>query len=570
MQETTLRVTVAAVAPAGDRAFRQQGTMLTIPAGATASTDTVTVTAVDNDEDAPDVTVTISAEVAAGHAAAPPAGTLTIADDDDRPRVQLLLDPASIGEAAGSSTVTASLSRPSSEATTVEVAVEPADNATAGDFSLSENLVLTIAAGARDSDGTVTVTAVNDDIFRPNRTLTVTGTAANSRGVTGPVERTLTIEEDEAAPIITLALSADAIEEGGTALVTASVSDALGVPVTLAVTATGRAGDFTQSGTTLTIATGQTGSTGTVTITAVDNDIDAADTAIRVTAVVGGAELTAPAPVELTVRDDENAPSVSLERSPATIAEDGGEATVVAALTHPSSADTIVRVTAQPVAPAQPRDFEQTGTRLVVLAGDTASAGTVTIAAVDNDVDAPDRTVTVTGTAANAYGLSGQPEAVNIDIVDDEAKPAAHLILNPPSVTERSGSSTVTARLSHPSGEPTTVTVTVSPGAHTDADDFSVSTNRTLTIAADKHASTGTVTITAVDDDSFGPDGSVTVSATAVNSHGVGDPADRSLTIEEDDPRPAAVPGAVRGGDRRGRRGGGDHGGRSIGWRTLR
>ena len=129
---------------------------------------------------------------------------------------------------------------------------------------------------------------------------------------------------------------------------------------------------------------------------------------------------------------------------------------------------------------------------------------------------------------------------MTIDIVDDEPEPTAHLILNPPSVTERSDSSTVTARLSHPSGEPTTVTVTVSPGAHTDADDFSVSTNRTLTIAADEHASTGTVTITATDDDSYGPDGTVTVTAMAVNSHGVGDPAARSLTIEEDDPRPAA------------------------------
>ena len=546
VQEITLRVTVAAVEPAGDRAFRQQGTMLTIPAGATASTDTVTVTAVDNDEDAPDVTVTISAEVAAGHASAPPAGTLTIADDDARPRVRLQLSPASIGEAAGSSTVTASLSRPSSEATTVEVAVEPADNATAGDFSLSANLVLTIAAGARDSAGTVTVTAVNDDIFRPNRTLTVTGTAANSRGVTGPVARTLTIEEDEATPIITLALSADAIDEaGGTATVSATLGGALDRAVTVTVSAAPKPIAFVGqvdigANRELTFVAGQVSSTGTVTITAVDNDIDAADTAIRVTAVVGGGELTAPAPVELTVRDDEDAPSVSLERSPATIAEDGGEATVVTALTHPSSADTIVQVTAQPVAPAQPRDFEQTGTQLAILAGETVGVWTVTIAAVDNDVDAPDRTVTVTGTAANAYGLSGQPEAVTIDIVDDEAEPTAHLILNPPSVTERSGSSTVTARLSHPSGEPTTVTVTVSPGAHTDADDFSVSTNRMLTIAADEHASTGTVTITAVDDDSYGPDGSVTVSATAVNSHGVGDLADRGLTIEEDDPRPAA------------------------------
>ena len=47
--------------------------------------------------------------------AAPAAQTLTITDDDGLPTLSLKLNPASIGENGGRSTVTASLDRPSSE-----------------------------------------------------------------------------------------------------------------------------------------------------------------------------------------------------------------------------------------------------------------------------------------------------------------------------------------------------------------------------------------------------------------------------------------------------------------------
>ena len=65
--------------------------------------------------------------------------------------------------------------------------------------------------------------------------------------------------------------------------------------------------------------------------------------------------------------------------------------------------------------------------------------------------------------------------------------------------------------------------------------DFERSSNRTLTIAAGDTASTGTVTITADDNDEYAPDRRVTVSATASNDLGVAGPADRPLTITEDD-----------------------------------
>ena len=73
---------------------------------------------------------------------------------------------------------------------------------------------------------------------------------------------------------------------------------------------------------------------------------------------------------------------------------------VTATLDVASSEATTVTVTASPVSPAVPDDITLSANRtLTIAAGKTASTGTVTVAAEDNVVDAPDKEVTVSGTA---------------------------------------------------------------------------------------------------------------------------------------------------------------------------
>ena len=74
-----------------------------------------------------------------------------------------------------STAVTASQSHPSSEATTVTVSAVAVAPAVAGDFSLSGNVELVIAAGSTDSTGVVTVTAVDNDTDAPPKDVTVSG-----------------------------------------------------------------------------------------------------------------------------------------------------------------------------------------------------------------------------------------------------------------------------------------------------------------------------------------------------------------------------------------------------------
>ena len=101
------------------------------------------------------------------------------------PKVSLALTSTSISESGTSNvtTVTTTLDKTSSVATTVTVSVAPVSPAVAGDFTLSSATTLTIAAGSTTSTGTVTIrAAVNNSTDAPDKTFTVSGTAANSVG----------------------------------------------------------------------------------------------------------------------------------------------------------------------------------------------------------------------------------------------------------------------------------------------------------------------------------------------------------------------------------------------------
>ena len=545
-----LTVSAAAVSPAvaGDFALSDDR-VLTIPAHKRFSEGTVTITAVDNDVDAPDKTLTVSASVSGGNGvSAPDPRTVTITDDDDLPAATLVLTPASIGENGGVSAVTATLDHPSSEAVELTVSAAAESPAVAGDFELSDDRVLTIAPGETTSTGTVTITSVNNDVFAPDKEVTVSATVSGGGGVSAPSSVTLTIEDDEAAPVVTLVLTpASVSEDGGESTVTASLSRASSASVELTVSAAAESpamsGDFELSTSkVLTIAAGETTSTGTVTITAVDNDVFGPDREVTVSATVSeDSELSAPSSVTLTIEDDEAAPVVTLVLNPASVSEDGGESTVTASLSGASSASVELTVSAAAESPAVSGDFELSTSRvLTIAAGETTSTGTVTITAVDNDVFGPDKEVTVSATVSEDSGLSA-PSEVTLTIEDDEAAPVVTLVLNPASVSEDGGESTVTASLSGASSASVELTVSAAAESPAVSGDFELSTSKVLTIAAGETTSTGTVTITAVDNDVDAPDKTVKVSAAATGGNGVSAPASRTLTITDDDELPTVT-----------------------------
>ena len=407
-ETTTVSVSATAVAPAvaGDFTLSANQT-LTIAASEVTSTGTVTITAHNNDVNAPNKTVRVSGSASNSQGVTGPADvTLTIVDDDT-PTVTLELSQTSIGENGGSTTVTARLSNVSSEMTTVTVSATAVAPAVSRDFTLTSNKTLMIMAGHITSTGTVTITANDNNVDTPDKTVRVSGMASNSLGVMGPAEVTLTLTDDDDAPTVTLELARTSINENrGSTTVRARLNRASSETTTVSVSATAVSpaveGDFTLStNQTLTIAAGRTTSTGTVTIRANDNDVDTPDKTVRVSGTAGNSQgVTDPADVTLTITDDDAAPTVTLELSADSISEDGESTTVTAKLNRASSERTTVTITGTPVDPAAEADFTlSANTTLTITASQTTSTGTVTIRANDNNVDTPDKTVRVSGTA---------------------------------------------------------------------------------------------------------------------------------------------------------------------------
>ena len=513
-------------------------------------TQTVTVTGADDAIDDGDVTWAVRLDPSSGDANYDGLSnvdvSVTTTDDDAAPGVTLSLSPSSIAEAGGVATVTAALSRASSAATTVTVTAVP------GFYTVGSDAVIVIAAGSTsNATDAVTVAAVDNDTDAPDRAGTVTATVSNDRatadGTTLAVSGgALTVTDDDAAPNAALSLNpASVSENGGASAVSATLTHPSSEPTTVTVTAV--SGAYTVgSDATIVIAAGETASaTDTAAITAVDNAKDEPDRTATVTATLtngqGAGTVTG---ATLTLTDDDAAPGVTLSVASSSIPENGGSTTVSATLTHPSSAVTTVTVTGV-------SGFYTVGSdaTIVIAAGETANAtDTATIMAVDNAKDEPDRTVTVTATASNSQDI-GTVTGADLTLTDDEGTPTVTLALsepdtsNPDTIAE-SGSgnaSTVTATLSGPSSEAVTLTVSAAPGTNAEAGDFTLSSAKTLTIAAGATASAGTVTVAAVDDTKDAPDKSVTVSAAVSGSSGVAAPSARTLTITDDDAAPAVT-----------------------------
>ncbi len=528
------------------------GATLTFAAGQTSKTFDVSVTGDGTDEPDETVLVALSGPANATVSTSAGTGTGTITDDDATPTVTLALSLTAIDEsgAANSATVTASLNHASSVQTTVTVSAAPGTSTAASDYSLSANKTLTIAAGSTSSTGTVTITAADNSADDPDKSVTVSGSATNSQGVTGPADVSLAIRDDDAAPVLSIDSPSVAEGAGGstaTLRFTVSLSPASGKQVTVnyadAGTGTATSGtDYTAiTGATLTFAAGQTSKTFDVSVTG--DGMDEPDETVLVAlsnptnATVSSTAGTGTG----TITDDDAAPVLSIDSPSVTEGNSGTTNLTFTVSLSPASGQqvTVNYADAGTGTATSGTDYTAiTGATLTFTAGQTSK--TFDVSVTGDGTDEPDETVLVALSGPANAAVSSTAGTGTGTITDDDATPTVTLALSRTAIDESgtANSATVTASLNHASSAQTTVTVSAAPGTNTAADDFALSSNKMLTIAAGSTSSTGTVTITAADNSADDPDKSVTVSGSATNSQGVTGPADVSLAIRDDDAAP--------------------------------
>ena len=411
------------------------------------------------------VTVTVQAladsyDAVSGSAAA----AVAVRDDDGEVLTVSIDDVPSVAEGTaavfdakaantdGTLTEARHLARLFSGLTAVSVTASTADgSATAGsdytaltDAALSLDTFEAVSGGVRWV-GEVSVDTVDDTVTEGSEDFTVTLSLApgtDSRIALSATDATGTATIVE-GPSVTLTLSEDEIREGETATVTATVDPVHDAPftVTVAGTSTDDARwEIVGSATTLTFAANQAGSTGSVRVRAVPNDDDDGDVEVELTGMTSLAAVTAPAPVTLTVLDDD-LPRVSIAAP--TGAVDGflyefeaatDEARYRWSLTRVGLTEEALTVDLS-VAETGGGDFAADGADTVTFdAGESTTSYTPITA---DDLDDTHGTVTVTvQSRTDSYDAVSGSAAAALAVRDDDGEVLTVSIDDVPSVAE--------------------------------------------------------------------------------------------------------------------------------------
>ncbi len=539
---TTITIFPEAIPPAQDSDYiLSENRTLTINAGSKFSTGTVTITAVDDQVEGPEKIVTVSGQMTNEQGGSDPMDeTLTILSDQTSKTIELAIEPSVVMENHGSTrvVVTATLETARSVDTPLIILIEDGTAQEGTDYMAVSPLYLDILANQLSATSTFVFTPIVDEIDEPDETVLVTGlTPAQGLQVS---EAILTIIKPP--PKVTLMLSSEALPETGDhATITAHLSDPLSSEITMRISAApvfpATDSDYIlSSNQTLTIPPGAVTSTGLVTITTVDNEVDEPDKAV----ILGGQitneqEVIGPSDVTLKIKDNDEATRVKLMVYPSVVNEDTGNEriTVNAMLDVARSTDTDITISVESGISIVGTDFTTVPNQtLTIAARDMDGTGTFTFAPIQDGMDEPEEWARVTGTTP-VEGLVVSD--ATLKLLDSDPTPRVTLELTPDAISEAGESTTVTARLSSASSAETIVNVSALSDSKATSGDYTLSPNVTLRIAPGALSSAGTVTITAVDNPVDSPNKMVVISGQASNPQGVTGPLDVMLTIMDDD-----------------------------------
>ena len=351
----TVSYTVGGTATGSDFSISGSGT-LSVASGATTATIPVVITDDAADESSETVLLTLTA--GSGYTVGSvDSHTLTIMDDDGTqlPTVSLSVAPNPVTEGSAV-TVTARLSEALSSSVTVPLTLT-AGTAEADDYGPLASII--IAGGQTMGTGTVTTA---QDADEDNETFTValdldrlpSGVTAGS-----PPSVQVTIREDDGGeppepeppvnspPSVSLSASPNPVTEGGSVTVTARLSEALSGSVTIPLTLTAGTAEPEDFGSlaSITISSGQTTGTGTVT-TAQDADEDDETFTVALGSLPSEVTAGSPSSVQVTIREDDGGeppepeppvnspPTVRVSCDPCSVAP-GGEARLTATASDP-------------------------------------------------------------------------------------------------------------------------------------------------------------------------------------------------------------------------------------------
>ena len=393
---------------------------------------------------------------------------------------------------------------------------------------LSTNKVLTFAANATVSTGTVTITAVDNKVHTPvdtpDKTVKVSGELSSGARPTAPADVELTITDDDPEPVLSLSVDPDKISEArGESTVTVSTGDSTFADdqtITLKIESESTAtetDDYTVSSKSLTLGGTQTAVTATV--TAEEDLVYEGDETIVVTASRDGNPIGSQQ--RITIDENESEPELSISDAQAS---EGESVQFEVELSGAVSSEVVVSYATSDGTGAHPAvagtDYTAvTATTLTFTAGDTAK--TVTVATVEDELNEAAETFTVAlsgVTLPDGVSLNANKDEATGTIEDDDALTVS--VAGPVANVEEGQTATFTVTVTGTS----TTAVVVSYEVDTDAstatsgDDYMAPSETELTIDAGE--ASGTIEVATNTDAVLEPDETLVLKLTAASTAG--------------------------------------------------
>jgi hypothetical protein len=239
-----------------------------------------------------------------------------------------------------------------------------------------------------------------------------------------------------------------------------------------------------------------------------------------------------------------NSPDITLSADTNSIAEDGGVATLTAAVTGSLNnqwpTDITVNLSYSGTATAT-TDYTKSDS-ITISAGNTTGTTTVTGVADTLYDAASSETVIVDIDTVSVGSESGGTQQQTISITDAELSPTVTLSTGSSSVAENGGTSAITATLSHPTYEDVTVNLGYS-GTATAGTDYTTPSS-SIVISAGSTSANATTGITATDDSTEEGSESIIIDVSNVSGGGAAESGTQQQTVsitDDDDTTPPTV-----------------------------
>ena len=375
----------------------------------------------------------------------------------------------------------------------VKLNSEPLNNVTVTVAEASEAISvsdtsLTFTSSNWSVNQTVTVTGLSDDDYADGTgAITASATSSDAKYNTASLNQSVSVrvDDDEHSPITLTSNRTSVSEPSGTDTITASVPvgyepDAA-LTITLAHSGTAGSGTDYAVGA-LTIQSGQT--SGEATLSVADDSIDEDEETIALTGSAAGYRDSLA--LSIALEDDDTA---GLVVSTASLdVDEGGTGQFQVKLNSEPLNNVTVTVAEASEA------ISVSDTSLTFTSSNWSTNQTVTVTGLSDD-DYTDGTgaITVSATSSDAkYNTASLNQSVSVAVDDDEYAPIT-LSSNQASVSEPSGTATITARVpaGYAPGSDTTVTLTRSGSAG--SSDYTLGA---LTILAGQTSGEATLTVT--------------------------------------------------------------------------